>query len=96
MLLDDEEHHQVSSLTEITVSRLDESARMLELDMGEASYKYFGRSRMNDQTGNSIRCKIHFNAALMTQSEKDYRLDILNNDKFVFAKIGDFQLPFQM
>ena len=72
MLLDDDEHESVMSLTEETVERLDKTAKILQLDEGFASYRYFGRSRLNDQTGNSIRCKLHFNAVFADKEDSHY------------------------
>lgn len=51
MLLDDYEHENVKSLTEDTVARLDLLAKRMKLD-GENAWKYFARSRYNDETGN--------------------------------------------
>lgn len=78
MLIDDEEHDQVPNLDEKKVEQLDTSAKRLGLDEGYASQRYFARTRMNDGTGNSIRCNFHMNAILANQEEKDLPLKFGN------------------
>ena len=54
MLMNDEQHKKVLSLTEQRVEELDQLAKKLLLDTNK--FVYFGRSRLNDETGRSLEC----------------------------------------
>lgn len=92
MLLDDEQHEQVLSLTEETVRALDSSVEKLKLD-GRNAWKYFARSRLNNKTGSFIRCKMHLNAAQLDHKDTDYPLLIDDDSDYRYGKLGEFKVP---
>ena len=54
MLLDDDLHCDVNSLTEDEVGELDLLVQKLQLSIYNSLY--FARTRLDDQTGSSMRC----------------------------------------
>lgn len=57
MLLDDDTHTTIGSLTEDKVAELDKICVKLNLD--DNGWKYYARTRYGDETGLSLRCRFY-------------------------------------
>jgi|AACY02.9.fsa_nt_gi hypothetical protein len=57
MILSDKHFKEVKSLTEEKVAQLDQYVKVLKLDTN--FWLYYGRTRLNDETGNTITCQLY-------------------------------------